>query len=279
MERLHKIREAAKQGEVRVEDLRPAADCPGFETLNRYFEGWCTGRERVWTETHLSRCDSCLHLMAGFVRSEEAPGVEASGTAGARSPGSLPRRRPVRWAVGLSAPVLAAAAIFLMVLTPNLRMEVSVVGMRAHQVRDAREFQVRDGDTLYSGDRVRVDFETDGEVYLYVFADSSSGDLRQLFPPPDDPEGVNRFAAGRHTIPERPWYLDDRAGAEVLYVAAAENPVRDCSALLASLRDAAAFSGDPSSGPAGDRDARQARVHALLDKTFDRVEPVRFEHR
>lgn len=269
MQKLDKIREAAKRGDVRLQDLEPAADCPGFETLNSYFEGRCSRLERLWMEAHLSRCEHCLHTMAGFVRSEKGAMQEGQDTASARNARTV--SRPTRWAIGLAAPALVTAALLVFFLMPTLQLQVNVVGIRAHQVRDAREFSVQDGDTLYSGDRVRIDFETNRDAYLYIFADSSSGDFRQLFPSPDGPSGGNLFAPGSHTLPERAWYLDSTAGTETLYMAAARRPITDEAALRETLERAAAASLD--------RDERMATLQAVLDEAFDEVEQVRFDHR
>lgn len=269
MQRLDKIREAARRGEVRLEDLEPAADCPGFEALNSYFEGRCSRLERLWMEAHLSRCEHCLHVMAGFVQSEKGAMGEAHVTAPARSTRTL--GRPARRAFGFAVPALVTAALLFFFLLPTFQLQVNIVGIRAHQVRDAREFSVREGDTLYSGDRVRIDFETNRDAYLYVFADSSSGDFRQLFPSAESPRGGNLFAPGSYTLPERPWYLDSTAGAETLYVAAAQRPITDEAALCEELELAAAG--------ALDRDERSTVLRSVLDEAFDEVEQVRFDHR
>jgi len=269
MQRLNKIREAAVRGDVRLEDLEPGADCPGFETLNSYYEGTCSRLEHLWMQAHLSRCEYCLHLMAEFVRSEKGVSKEDAGAISSKYRRSI--SRPARWAFGLAAPAMVTAIVLVLLLKPAFQLKVTVVGMRAHQVRDAREFSVQDGDTLYSGDRVRIDFETNRDAYLYVFADSSSGDFRQLFPPPEGPGGGSLFAPGPHTLPERPWYLDSTAGTETLYVAAAKGPISAEAALRQALEKAAAASRD--------REERQRMLRAVLDEAFDQVEQVRFDHR
>jgi len=94
---------------------------------------------------------------------------------------------------------------------------------------------VKDGDTLYSDDYCRINFETDQDAYAYVLYYDSTGNLHQLYPDPDTeiPQKVKGNTA--YTIPEgeNKWFqLDNRSGMETVFVLASNKPISNLKETL-----------------------------------------------
>ena len=64
------------------------------------------------------------------------------------------------------------------------------------------------GTTFHSGDKIRFTFESNGDGYLYLVQEGSSGKWTVLFPNPDINGGVNAVKRlQKYTIPSRGWFV------------------------------------------------------------------------
>jgi hypothetical protein len=98
-----------------------------------------------------------------------------------------------------------------------------------------QERAIREGDTLRSGEGVKILFETNRPAHVYVVLVDSGGKANQLFPPEGQPARVS----GREAVELPPgdgWlFLDDRTGRETIYVIARLEPLGDLRPLLDRL--------------------------------------------
>ena len=98
---------------------------------------------------------------------------------------------------------------------------------------------VKDGDTLYSDDYCRINFELDQDAYAYVLYYDSSGNLHQLYPDPDTETPQKVKGKMTYTIPsgENDWFqLDDRSGTETVFVLASNKPISDFKEMLGAAQ-------------------------------------------
>ncbi len=103
-----------------------------------------------------------------------------------------------------------------------------------------REVIVKNGDTLHTGDQVKVNLKADKNCYLYVFYYDSRGEAGVLFPNPQIALDNNVVAGKEISLPggDLAFELDDNAGAESLYFVASLKPMDDVSKLLAQMEKA-----------------------------------------
>lgn len=98
---------------------------------------------------------------------------------------------------------------------------------------------ISEGDTLFSNDYCRINFEIDHDAYAYVLLHDSMGKLHQLYPDPalDDPQKAKGKL--KYTIPEgeNNWYkLNDHVGTETVFVLASRKPIADLKENLNSIQ-------------------------------------------
>jgi len=89
---------------------------------------------------------------------------------------------------------------------------------------------VKEGDTLFSKDYCRINFELDQDAYAYVLYYDSSSRLQQLYPDPAMAIPQKSKGNTQYTIPEgnNNWFqLDNRKGTETVFVLASREPIRD----------------------------------------------------
>ena len=89
---------------------------------------------------------------------------------------------------------------------------------------------IKEGDTLYSDDYCRINFELDQDAYAYVLYYDSSSKLRQLYPDPAIAIPQKTKGNTKYTVPEgeNNWFqLDDHRGTETVFVLAFREPIRD----------------------------------------------------
>jgi len=116
----------------------------------------------------------------------------------------------------------------------SVNMEVigktSVIPTRGVPAREPVEKIIKEGDSLYSNDYCRIDFELDQDGYAYVLHYDSRGELHQLYP--DSAIAIPKKIKGNtpYTIPsgENNWFqLDSHKGTETVFVLASREPIRD----------------------------------------------------
>jgi eukaryotic-like serine/threonine-protein kinase len=83
------------------------------------------------------------------------------------------------------------------------------------------------GTTFHSGDKIRFTFESNGDGYLYLVQEGSSGKWTMLFPNPDINGGVNTVKRmQKYTIPERGWFVfNDTPGIDRAFVFLSREPL------------------------------------------------------
>lgn len=93
--------------------------------------------------------------------------------------------------------------------------------------------------TFHSGDRIRLNVDTNSEGYLYVVMQGSSGNWRLLFPSPEVEGGNNRIEKGMsQQIPpgdKGQFVFDDQSGTEKLFLVLARRPEPDLDKLIYSI--------------------------------------------
>ena len=116
----------------------------------------------------------------------------------------------------------------------GVQMEImgktSVIPTRGVPAGEPVEKIIKEGDSLYSNDYCRINFEVDRDAYTYVLYYDSRGILHQLYP--DSAIGIPQKVKGntRYTIPtgEDDWFqLDSHSGTETVFVLASREPIRD----------------------------------------------------
>ncbi len=121
-------------------------------------------------------------------------------------------RKPASPAVNISAPERRVGLKYkILMRTPECDI---------HEVDPAH--------TFYSGDKVRLQFESNVDGYLYVLQKGSTGRDRVLFPHPQINGGNNRVQRGiTYSVPAGQWFtFDNNPGVEQLTVVLSRTPIK-----------------------------------------------------
>ena len=89
--------------------------------------------------------------------------------------------------------------------------------------------EVDSSHTFVSGDKIRLQFESNVNGYLYVVQKGSSGSDTVLFPDSRINSGDNHVTRGiRYSVPPRPWSIsfDQNPGEELLTVILSKSPLK-----------------------------------------------------
>ena len=83
------------------------------------------------------------------------------------------------------------------------------------------------GTTFHSGDKIRFTFESNGDGYLYLVQEGSSGKWTVLFPNPDINGGINAVKRlQKYTIPSRGWFVfNEIPGVDRAFVFLSREPL------------------------------------------------------
>jgi len=106
---------------------------------------------------------------------------------------------------------------------------------------EAGKFQEVNPDAnFHSGDRIRVQVETNSSGYLYVVSQGSSGAWKLLFPSPEVAGGSNLIEKGdTRVLPSAGdngwWRFTDQVGVEKLFVVLTRQPEPDLDKLIYSM--------------------------------------------
>jgi hypothetical protein len=99
--------------------------------------------------------------------------------------------------------------------------------------------EVDQDSTFRSGDRIRLNVDTNTSGYLYVVMQGSSGNWRLLFPSADVEGGNNRIEKGAsQQIPpgdKGQFVFDDQSGTEKLFLVLSRRPEADLDKLIYSI--------------------------------------------
>lgn len=242
--------------------------CPDFPSLDDFYEGRLGRKEHREILDHMNQCDRCLHVAAEFERNRAS--MERS-AAKENASASMPEWLwKWKWAFRVSIPALAAAGLVIFFISTSISPQTSILVSSAYPLRGEGEFALKEGDTLYSGDGLRLEVTPNRNCYLYAYSLTSSGSPQQLFPG----RGASLptlFEKGKTVrIPEGSWILDSRKGRESLFITAGSKPLEDTDGLLSTIRDVLSKA-----------DTYEDRVSLLkdeLEKRFTYVESLRFHH-
>jgi len=120
-----------------------------------------------------------------------------------------------------------------------LQLEASVIVQRKTD-RGYDAVLLKEGETLYTNDNIKVFFRTNQDCYVYVLLFGSSGEASRIFPN-QQVNMSNRVEAKKdyYIPPGDDWFwLDDKIGTETIYVIAGYEPLRDIDKLLVEMEQA-----------------------------------------
>jgi len=136
--------------------------------------------------------------------------------------------------------VPSGVGFWLMLRKEPVRLDVKLMAQALDDVGHIKEFPVREGDVLRSGDNFRVEVEPDSKAYVCVLYYGSDGKPMQLFPSASAKGEVPAVSGERIELPsQEEWYkLGRTPGTETVYVLASASPITDTGKLLAEMADA-----------------------------------------
>lgn len=169
-------------------------------------------------------------------------------------PDSQPRKPPVRKVLPARPPIAKATTgnstpASTQATTSNNIPVVNAanvpLGMRYSVMKrdESGKFVEVDSDSTFrSGDRIRLNVDTNTAGYLYVVIQGSSGNWRLLFPSADAEGGSNRIVKGSsQQIPagdRGQFVFDDQSGTEKLFLVLSRKPEADLDKLIYSITGA-----------------------------------------
>ena len=98
---------------------------------------------------------------------------------------------------------------------------------------------IKEGDTLYSNDYCRIQFELDRDAYTYVVLQDPEGRLNQLYPDPAAAVPQKLKANTRYIVPagEDQWFtLDTNVGTEAVFLVASYRPLDNVREMLKTMQ-------------------------------------------
>lgn len=201
---------------------------------------------------------------AGGPKKAAAPGkTQNQGAPSAASPTAAGTAMTAPVATGAGRPEgLGDGAQLLAASTKTLKP----LGLRYSiaKVTETGEHDVSPDTTFRSGDRIRVNFQSNDAGYLYIVMLGSSGNWQVLFPSAAINKGDNRIEAGHnYSIPRAPgtFRFDDNAGQEKLFIVLTRQPEPNLDKLIYSLT--------PTNSPTAAPEAPPKRMFAANSSVDD----------
>lgn len=143
-------------------------------------------------------------------------------------PARRPQTRPTPGGVPHTTPVVNVANVPLGLRYSVLKRDGS-----------GKFVEVDPDTTFHSGDRIRLNVDTNTPGYLYVVMQGSSGNWRLLFPSTDVEGGNNRIEKGvTQQIPagdKGQFLFDEQSGTEKLFLVLTRKPEGDLDKLIYSI--------------------------------------------
>jgi hypothetical protein len=120
---------------------------------------------------------------------------------------------------------------------------LNIKGQFFYEDDNGRVRPLNPGDTLQSGQKVGISFESESDCFVYIFWWDTNGKVGQLFPNPELTEGTGEVKAGRtYWLPslrgDRWYMLDLSPGTETLYFVASREKNPDIEQLSGKLLNA-----------------------------------------
>jgi hypothetical protein len=140
--------------------------------------------------------------------------------------------------------------------------------------------------TFHSGDRIRLNVDTNTPGYLYVVMQGSSGNWRLLFPSPDVDGGNNRIDKGvSQQIPSGEtgqFVFDEQSGTEKLFLVLSRRPEADLDKLIYSITGTTSADADrhlvASAKIGGDVVSRLREEVKSRDLVFEKVDEMSLKY-
>jgi hypothetical protein len=230
----------------------PDDPCPMADHVTDYAFGELDAKEGLKVRQHIQTCRQCLELYMDIRLAEEEsqksnkvevlPGLQKAINKGKKPKVSTLGKvgkiisdvfagginfKPV--AVLATLALIIFAGIFVMQdISPNDPYAVEIIlqgrtpiGLRGGQL-EYKDFEIKSGGALESGDLFRFQFNIDGDAYIYVVFQNSLGDIQLM---------EKGFISGETDIflpDETNWYqLGENKGTERLYLVVARNKIND----------------------------------------------------
>lgn len=145
--------------------------------------------------------------------------------------------------------------------TPPLGLRYSLLLSRGNETYR----EVDSATTFKSGDRLKINVESNDEAYLYVIARGSSGLWKVLFPVTEVASGDNLIQPfRRYEVPNGGrFYFDDQAGEEKLFILLTRKPEENFEDLIYSINAPKLTPAKSNSVPAP-RPAKTMQVAGLI---------------
>lgn len=252
--------------EMKKEMAKPGK-CPDEADLARFTEGIMDEKESEGIEEHLVYCSKCcdyvvsLNKVVQFQAEEDLPEVPAwqvrrvsalveDKKKRIRKKGTTTILEDIAQSIReffsfdwmtqpIPVAVRSGALAFLVVVvisttffyyrTPSLGLHMEVMGKPgAISAMRGKPKIIKEGDTLFSNDYCRINFQLEQDAYTYVIYHDSTGNLHQLYPDPALAAPQKIKANTKYTIPkeEENWFkLDDNTGTETVFVLASKKPI------------------------------------------------------
>ncbi len=261
------------------------SDCPGDESVERFFSRSMKKKERLLLEEHLSRCAACRAVFAEIVRENAAltqetehrlltqpPSIDLLAPGKTKiAPVKIPKLRPRRqrwvWGFAVATPAAAAASIFIMLSLARPDVNMLVHLNRGHNVRSVDQASLKDGDVLRRGDRFRAEIAARKDGFIYLYLSAGPLDSEFLFPSSSVPQ-ENSVRQGDHLLipAQGSWVIDDRTGRlETLYLLFSERPI--------SSEEMTTISGElEKQGKA------PSQIKEVLSRQFSIEQEISFQH-
>jgi len=136
---------------------------------------------------------------------------------------------------------------------PVVKVSNQPLGIRytvMQEVSSGRYQGVNPSTTFHSGDRIRIQVESNQTGYLYVVTQGSSGGWQLLFPSAEVSNGDNQIARGqiRMVPPHNQFKFDEQEGTEKIFLVLSRQPEPDLDKLIYSIKSSA-----PADGAAPER--------------------------
>lgn len=142
----------------------------------------------------------------------------------------------------IAATAAACLALFIALRDPSLNIDIRVTGFihatetqvrGPDDVKTLRETDLKDGQTILSGEYFRIHFSVDRDAYVYALIADSSGGVTRLFSGKMKDGEEAAFPDNSHP----PIQLDDQPGTETVYVLAFDGPVDDFEQKIRKLTE------------------------------------------
>ena len=243
-----------------LKDIKKPNSCLDEETLISFSEGNLAPDEIAKVEGHLASCEECTQalLILSDVKGVDFSKIEdqSTGSMKTRAKNLIPLppsesiwEKVSEWFNSFALlPKLAtvSAVLFVGVIgiysgffsndtigTGILPIQIGIIGQRFTDTQlrsddqEIENFQIENGETLKSGDLIKIKFNLTEGAYVYLLALTGSGDLMKIYPESATDMPQRLEPQKEHIFPKNDRWLklDDKTGKEKIYLLASPAPI------------------------------------------------------